>query len=299
MVALTRPEGPEPGDFRPSRRGALGGLFFAGYAAAAVSAEAAPIVTDEAGLVTADVLVPQRDAPLPVYLARPARSGRAPVVVVVSEVFGVHAYIKDVCRRLAKLGYVAVAPAFFHRAGDPAPLTDFSAIQKIVATASNAQVLDDLGATFTWLKRQPFADARRMAITGYCWGGAVTWMAVERFPELRAGVAWYGRLTAPKAGTFLGDEFRPWPVDVAGELRAPVLGLYAGKDAGIPQVDVRLMRAALQAAGKAGSNIIVYTEAAHGFHADYRAAYDRSAAEDGWRRMLAHFAANGVGARTA
>jgi carboxymethylenebutenolidase len=297
MVALTRPEGPQPEDFRPSRRGALGGLFFAGYAAAAVSVEAAPIVTDEAGLITAETTVPQQDVPLPIYLARPARAGRAPVVIVASEVFGVHAYIKDVCRRLAKLGYVAVAPAFFHRAGDPAPLTDFGAIQKIVATASNEQVLGDIGATVAWLRRQPFADARRMGITGFCWGGAVTWMAVHRFPEFRAGVAWYGRLTAPKPDQFLGGDVRPWPVDVAPELRAPVLGLYAGKDAGIPQVDVRLMRAALQASGKVGSNILVYTEAAHGFHADYRGAYDRAAAEDGWSKMLAHFAANGVAPR--
>lgn len=297
MVALTRPEGSEPRDFSPSRRGALGGVFFAGYAAAALSAEAAPIVTDEVGLITAEVRVPQRDAPLPAYIARPARGGRAPVVIVVSEVFGVHAYIKDVCRRLAKLGYVAIAPAFFHRAGDPAPLTEFAAIQKIVGTATNAQVMSDLGAVLAWLRRQSFVDARRIGVTGFCWGGAVTWMALERFPELKAGVAWYGRLTAPAAGAFLGDEVRPWPVDVAGELRAPVLGLYAGKDAGIPMVDVRLMRAGLTAAGKTGSSIIVYTEAAHGFHADYRGAYDKAAAEDGWTRMRGHFTANGMGPR--
>ena len=297
MVALTRPEGPEPEDFTPSRRLALGGLFFSGYALAAVSAEAQPITTPAVGLVEEEVRIPGPDVPLPAYLARPARPGRRPVVLVVSEVFGLHAYIRDVCRRLARLGYVAVAPAFFHRAGDPAPLTDFGQIQKIVGTATNEQVLGDIAATTAWLRRQPFADGRRMAITGFCWGGAVTWMAVARLPDFRAGVAWYGRLTAPRPGTFLGDERRPWPVDVAADLRAPVLGLYAGRDQGIPLADVRLMRAGLQAFGKAGSDIVVYDTAQHGFHADYRNAYDRQAAEDGWRRMLAHFAAHGVAPR--
>lgn len=297
MVALTRPEGSQPADFARTRRGALGGLFFGGYAVAAVSAEAQPIRTDAAGLIEADVQIPQRDAPLPAYVARPGRVGRAPVVLVVSEVFGVHEYIRDTCRRLAKLGYVAIAPAFFHRAGDPAPLSDFTAIQKIVATATDKQVMSDVGATLAWLKRQSFVDSRRMAITGFCWGGAVVWMAVAAFPDFRAGVAWYGRLTAPKAGAFLGDEDRPWPVDVAPLIRAPVLGLYAGKDQGIPLPDVALMRAALQASGKVGSDIVVYDNAAHGFHADYRGAYDRAAATDGWRRMLAHFAAAGVTAR--
>jgi carboxymethylenebutenolidase len=297
MVALTRPEGSEPQDFVHSRRAALGGLFFAGYAAAAVSAEAAPIATDTQGLVTSNVMIPHRDAALPAYVAHPAGPGRAPVVLVVSEVFGVHEYIRDTCRRLAKLGYVAVAPAFFHRAGDPAPLTDFPAIQKIVATATHEQVMGDIGATIAWLKRQPFADPRRMAVTGFCWGGAVTWMAVHRFPDFDAGVAWYGRLTAPRPGQFLGDEARPWPVDVGPELRAPVLGLYAGKDAGIPLADVRLMQAALRTTGRTGSDIVIYDNAAHGFHADYRGAFNKTAAEDGWRRMLAHFAANGVAAR--
>lgn len=297
MVALTRPEGSRPEDFIPSRRAALGGLFFAGYATAALSAQADPIVTDTRGLVTAEIEIPAADGPLPAYLARPARPGRFPVVLVVSEVFGVHAYIEDICRRLAKLGYVAVAPAFFHRAGDPAPLTDFGAIQKIVATATNEQVMGDVGATIAWAGRQPFADAGRMAVTGFCWGGAVVWMAAQRFPEIDAGVAWYGRLTAPRPDAFLGGENRPWPVDVAADLRAPVLGLYAGKDQGIPLADVELMRAGLQAFNKRGSDIVVYDDAAHGFHADYRAAYDRRAAEDGWRRMLAHFAANGVAPR--
>ena len=296
MVSLTRPEGSLPEDFVPSRRAALGGLFFAGYAPAALAAQAQPITTDMRGLIAGATRLPGRDGPLPAYVARPDRPGRHPVVLVVSEVFGVHAYIEDVCRRLAKAGYVAIAPAFFHRAGDPAPLTDFAQIQKIVATANNEQVMDDIAATIAWARRQRFADSRRMAITGFCWGGAVVWMAVARFRDFAAGTAWYGRLTAPRPNTFLGDERRPWPVDVAADLNAPVLGLYAEKDQGIPLADVKLMRAGLQAFGKAGSEIVVYDEAQHGFHADYRAAYNRRAAEEGWRRMLAHFAANGVGA---
>jgi carboxymethylenebutenolidase len=230
---LLRPEGSEPADFNVSRRG-LASLFFGGFAVAAAAADAAPIVTDGAGLTTGEALVPTRNSQMPVYFARPDRRGRNPVVIVISEVFGVHEYIRDVCRRLAKSGYFAVAPAFFHRAGDPAPLTDFAEIRKLVATAGNEQVMGDIAATLAWVKAQPNADARRIGITGFCWGGAVTWMAAARFRDFRAGVAWYGRLVAPAPTDFLGGEARPWPVDVAAQLNAPVLGLYAEKDGGIP-----------------------------------------------------------------
>jgi carboxymethylenebutenolidase len=292
MAVLTRPEGSEPQDFHLSRRG-VASLFFAGFAVSAFSAQAAPIVTDDLGLITSDEMIPQVDSPLPAYVARPNAKGRFPVVIVVSEVFGIHEYIRDTCRRLAKLGYVAIAPAFFHRAGDPAPLKDFKAIQKIVETASNVQVQGDIAATLAWLKDQSFAD-RRVGITGFCWGGAAVWMALAQFKELRAGVAWYGRLTRPPVGQFLGNEDRPWPLEVAATLKAPVLGLYAGKDKGIPQSDIDAMKAALKANRKRGSDIIVYPEAQHGFHADYRETYDAAAAADGWQRMLAHLASNGV-----
>ena len=292
MVTLTRPEGSQDADFSPSRR-ALGAMFFAGYALAAVSAQAEAIHTDEAGLIAGEVAIPQADAPLPAYVARPDAKGRYPVVVVVSEVFGVHEYIRDLCRRLAKLGYVAVAPAFFHRAGDPAPLTDFGQIQKIVATATNAQVLGDIRAVLTWLKAQDFVDRGRMAVTGFCWGGAAVWMAAARVPEFKAGAAWYGRLSRPAKDQFLGDEDRPWPRDVVGDLRAPVLGFNAGTDKGIPLTDVETMRAKLRDARKKG-DLIVYPEAQHGFHADYRSTYDEPAAKDAWARMLDWFARNGV-----
>ena len=293
MVSLTRPEGSEPVDFAHTRRG-LAGLFFAGYALAAVSAEAEPIVTDGEGLTLASVAVPSRSGgALPLYVARPSGGGRHPAVIVVSEVFGVHEYIRDVCRRLAKAGYVAVAPAFFFRAGDPAGLKSFPEIIKIVETAHHEQTMGDIEATLAWLNAQTFVDRKRIGITGFCWGGAVVWMAAARFKAIRAGVAWYGRLSKPKPDAFLGKEERPWPLDVVRQIQAPVLGLYAGEDQGIPQADVDAMRQAMAAAGKVGE-IIVYPGAKHGFHADYREQYDAKAAQDGWARMLAFFAANGL-----
>jgi carboxymethylenebutenolidase len=271
--------------------------MFGGYALAALSAEAAPIATPATGLAVADVLIPTRNSQMPAFVARPDREGRNPVVIVISEVFGVHEYIRDVCRRLARAGYFAVAPAFFHRAGDPARLTDFAEIRRLVATADNEQVMGDISATLTWLDRQQGADPRRVGITGFCWGGAAVWMAASRFDRFRAGVAWYGRLTAPAPTDFLGAEERQWPIDVAHALKAPVLGLYAERDRGIPLESVQRMRAALRARGKAGGSIYVYPEAQHGFHADYRDAYSAEAAQDGWRRLLDHFRAHGLAAR--
>ncbi len=291
---LTRPEGPAPQDFNLSRRG-LAGLLTAGYAAYAFSADAAPIVTDTEGLTVETVYVAENGGAVPAYVARPAASGRYAAVLVVSEVFGVHEHIRDLCRRFAKLGYVAIAPAFFVRA-DPenqlAQTQDFPLIQKIVGTAKNEQVMADVGATLKWLEDQPFVDKKRLAITGFCWGGAVVWMACARFPELKAGAAWYGRLSHPPAGAFMGDDTRQWPLDIAGQLKAPVLGLYGGKDQGIPVTDVEIMRNALKAAGQTGSQLVVYPDAQHGFNADYRSSYNEAAAKDGWTRMLAHFAAN-------
>jgi len=294
MLKLTRPEGTEPGDLDMSRR-ALGGLFFAGYAVAAVSASAAPITTPDDGLITETVMLPTVDRPTPAFMARPDARGRFPVVVVVSEVFGVHEYIRDTCRRLARLGYVALAPDFFARHGDPAPLTDFNAIRDIVSAATEQEVMNDLQGAVYWLSGQPFVNRSKMAITGFCWGGAVVWLACSRFREFRAGTAWYGRLSRPAAGQFLAEPDRRWPIEEAGYLKAPVIGLYAGKDQGIPLSDVEAMRERLGEYRKVGSDIIVYPEAQHGFHADYRASYDAAAAQDGWRRMLDHFAREGVG----
>lgn len=296
MITLTRPEGTKPEDLNLSRRGVATALF-GGYAVFALSAEAAPITTDAAGLVTETVQVQAADRQIPAFVARPEGKGRFPVVFVVSEVFGVHEYIRDTCRRLAKLGYAAIAPDFFIRAGDPSTITEFPAIQKIVSAASEAQVMGDIAATLAFLKRQKWAD-KAMAVTGFCWGGAVTWLACARFKEFKAGCAWYGRLTRPAAGGFLSEPERTWPIEMVSQLKSPVIGNYAGKDQGIPVADVEKMRAALTAAGKL-ADIKLYPDSQHGFHADYRASYDATAAADGWNRMLAHFAKNGVRPKAA
>ncbi|MBI1200499.1 MAG: dienelactone hydrolase family protein [Phenylobacterium sp.] len=286
MVTLTRPEGNWAGDLDLTRR-SIALALAGGYAVAAFSAEAEPIHTDETGLVTATVEIAAADRAIPGYLARPATEGRSPVVFVYSEIFGVHEWVKDICRRLAKAGYVALAPDFFVRAGDPSTLTDFPAIMKIVGQASDAQVTSDTAAALKFLKAQPWADTGRMGVTGFCWGGGKTWLAVERFAEFRAGVAWYGPL---KPNPYPQTP----PIELAADLHAPVLGLYGGKDRGIPAEDIEAMRAALKAAGKTDSEIVVYPDAQHGFLADYRQSYDPAAAADGWATMLAFFKAHGV-----
>lgn len=289
MVTLTRPEGTQPGDLNLSRRG-LTLAITGGYALAAWSAQAQPVKTDEVGLTTGMVQIKAADRAIPAYVARPAKGSKLPAVILVSEIFGLHEYIRDTARRLAKAGYVAIAPDFFVRAGDPSAIEDRAAIMKIVATATDAQVTGDVTAALQWLKSQPFVDARRIGITGYCWGGAVVWESVARVPGLKAGVAWYGRLSSGMAA----DPANKNPLDLVGDLKAPVLGLYAEKDQGIPLADVDKMKAALSAAGKGDSDIIVYPGAQHGFHADYRPSYDKASAEDGWSKMLAFFRQHGV-----
>ena len=290
MTLLIRPEGQTADDFRFSRR-ALGGLMFSGYAVAALAQEASPVTTDAAGLVAATVSYPAPDGfDLPAYVARPEGPGPYPIVVVASEIFGLHAYIQDVCRRLAKAGYAAIAPGFFVRVEDPAPLADMQRIQAIVGAAGYEQVMGDIAAALDWTSQQPWAREDRVGITGFCWGGKVVWQAAARFAAIDAGVAWYGRL-AP-SGTATPEQAaagQPWPVDLADDLKGPVLGLYGGQDQGIPNASVESMQAALRRAGAAGSEIVLYADAPHGFHADYRASYRPTEAADGWRRLLAHF----------
>ena len=278
---LTRPDAaPEPGDLHLTRRTAVS-MFAAGYALAGWSAQAAPITTPADGLQIDEVHVPNGTATgVPAYVARPAGKGRHAAVIVVNEIFGVHAYIKDICRRLARLGYVAIAPEFFYRSGVDLPaMTDIKQIIPIVQQAGVEQVDGDVRATSAWLKAQVFAKPTAIGITGFCWGGAVVWRAAMVDPDIRAGVAWYGQLKPLIAR--------------AGELRAPVLGLYGALDQGIPQTDVEAMRAATKAAGKR-AEIVVYPDAPHGFHADYRDSYREADAADGWARLLRHFKANGV-----
>jgi carboxymethylenebutenolidase len=294
-MTLIRPEGPQAEDMILNRRtlgaGAVGGLFFAGYAPAALAAQAHPVSTDAAGLETADVTYPAPDGfELPAYVARPAGDGPFPVVIVVSEIFGVHEYIRDICRRLAKAGYAAVAPAFFVRVEDPAPLSDMSRIMQIVSAAGYEQVMGDISATLDWVSQQLWADGDKVGITGWCWGGKVVWQACARFAVIDAGVAWYGRL-APAANATPAQVSggQPWPVDLADDLKSPVLGLYGEVDQGIPLPSVEAMRSALARAGQTSSEIIVYPGAPHGFHADYRDSYRAADAADGWAKLLAFF----------
>lgn len=299
MPVLTRPEGTLPGDIRLSRRGVLGaGAFATGYAAFALSAEAEPIATDAQGLTVSEASVADGDIKLPAYVARPAGAGRRPAVIVINEVFGVHAYIQDVCRRFAKLGYVAIAPQFFIRS-DPdnalARTTDFDVIRKVVGQAKVAQVMGDVRATLAWLKAQPFVDARRLAVTGFCWGGGEVWEAAATFPDFRCAAAWYGQVAPPASGASVSDPDRKWPVQQAGEMKVPVIGFYGGQDKGIPTASVDAMREALAKAGKAGFELHTYPDAQHGFHADYRSSYDPAAAKDAWSRLLAFFDAHGAG----
>ena len=295
MPDLIRPEGPEADDFRFSRRalatGGIGGLLFAGYAPAALAAQASPVSTPADGLNITNVSYPAPDGfDLPAYVARPAGDGPFPVVVVVSEIFGVHEYIRDLCRRLAKAGYAAIAPSFFNRVEDPASLSDMSRVQQIVGAAGYEQVMGDVSATLDWASQQLWANDGRTGITGFCWGGKVVWQAVARFAAFDAGVAWYGRLApAPTATPEQVASGQPWPVDLADDLKCPVLGLYGEADRGIPLTSVEAMRAALQRAGQTESGIHVYPGAPHAFHADYRDSYRAADAADGWAKLLAFF----------
>jgi len=285
LVTLTRADGNWAGDLDLTRR-SIALALAGGYAVAAFDANADPIHTDETGLATETVEIQAADRKIPGYLARPAAKGKHPVVFVNCEVFGVHEWIKDICRRLAKAGYVALAPDFFVRAGDPSKPENFSEIGKIVGATPEAQVLGDTTAALKYLSAQPFANMSKLGVTGFCWGGGATWRCCETFPQFKAGVAWYGPLKAMSYP-------RVAPIDAVKDLKCPVLGLYGGKDRGISQKDVDDMLAATKAAGKT-ADIIVYPDSQHGFLADYRTSYDPKAAADGWAKMLAFFKAHGV-----
>ncbi len=265
----------------------MGGAAAAGYAVAAGPVAAEAIHTSSDGLEAGWVEIPAGDRTIRGYRARPEGQAPLPVVLVVHEIFGVHEYIQDVTRRLAKQGYLAVAPDLYQRQGDPSGLETIDAvIREVVAKVPDAQVMKDLDATLAWA-RQNGGDAERAAVTGFCWGGRIVWLYAVHRPELTAGVAWYGRLT--------GDprELTPrHPVDLVGERMAPVLGLYGGADQGIPLETVFEMRrklAALTDEAPVRSEIMIFPSAPHGFHADYRPSYRSLAAGEAWRRMLEWF----------
>jgi carboxymethylenebutenolidase len=271
--------------------------FLVASAAAGIATAAGPvqaqtmIVTPMTGLQGGDVLVKTYDGGvMPAYVAMPKKAGRFPVVLVCQEIFGVHEHIKDVCRRLAKAGYFAIAPELYHRQGDPRKFKDTSAlIRDLVAKVPDAQVMKDFDACVAYAEGHAKANASKLAITGFCYGGRVTWLYAAHSSKVKAGVAWYGRLVSGF------DPAGPNPVDLTHALRAPVLGLYGGADTGIPVADVERMRAGLRAFGKDRQSMIhVYEGAPHAFLADYRPSYRREAAEDGWKRMLAWFRKHGV-----
>lgn len=270
------------------RRGFLVGSLAAGFTLAAgpVMAQTA-IVTDAAGLTAGEIKVPTSDGGMPAYRAQPAGAANPAVILVVHEIFGVHEYIKDTCRRLAKLGYMAIAPELYARHGDPAQLKNVQDALALAAQAPDPQVMADLDACAAWAKKNG-GDAARLGITGFCRGGRTVWLYAAHQPALKAGVAWYGQLDgAPSAN------MPRHPLDMVAELKAPVLGLYGGQDQGIPLADIESMRAEI---GKTGgkSMIHVYPDAPHAFHADYRPTYRKEAAEDGWLRMQAWFKSHGL-----
>ncbi|MCC5599235.1 dienelactone hydrolase family protein [Nostoc favosum] len=259
-----------------------------GFALAVQPISAQVISTDAKGLIAGAVKIPVKDGEIPAYRAAPATGKNFPIVLVIQEIFGVHEHIQDITRRFAQLGYLAIAPELFIRQGDVTKLSSIDEIRPIVAKVPDAQVLSDLDATVNWAVKSAKGNADKLGITGFCWGGRITWLYAAHNPKVKAGVAWYGRL--------VGDatELQPkYPVDIASKLTVPVLGLYGGKDTGIPVDTVEQMRDRLKQSSSK-SEIIVYADAPHAFFADYRPSYREKDAKDGWKRLLAWFKENGV-----
>lgn len=273
-----------------TRREILMTSLAAGFALAVQPVSAQTITTDADGLTAGEVKIPVADGEIPAYRAMPAKGGHFPVVLVVQEIFGVHEHIKDLCRRFAKAGYLAVAPELYARQGDVSKISDWKQIfAEVVSKVPDSQVMSDLDAAAAWAGKSSSGDARRLAITGFCWGGRIVWLYAAHNPKLKAGVAWYGRITGD------ANELQPkYPLDIAADLKAPVLGLYGGQDQGIPLTDIDKMRAAL-AAAKQPSEIVVFPDAQHGFLADYRPSYNEKDAKEGWLKCLAWFRGHGVG----
>ncbi len=271
-----------------TRRTVLVSTLSVGFAAAVQPVTAQTLTTDTTGLDAGEVKIPTADGEIPAYRAMPTAKGPHAVVLVVQEIFGVHEHIKDVCRRFAKQGYCAIAAELYARQGDVSKYTDYRDIMSnVVSKVPDAQVMSDLDATARWAGEHG-GDAKRVAVTGFCWGGRIVWLYAAHSNDLKAGVAWYGRIDGTR------NELQPkYPIDVAANLKAPVLGLYGGKDDGIPMTDVEKMQAAL-AAAKSPSKIVVFPDAPHGFNADYRPSYRPETAKEAWQQCLAWFKSHGV-----
>jgi carboxymethylenebutenolidase len=273
---------------RVTRRGVLVSALAAGFALAVRPTRAETIVTDAAGLTAGEIRIPTSDGEIPAYRAMPAAGRAFPAVLVVQEIFGVHEHIKDVCRRFAKAGVLALAPELYARQGDVSKLTNIDDIRQIVAKVPDSQVMADLDAAAAWINMSGLGNPEKLGITGFCWGGRIVWLYAAHSTRLKAGVAWYGRLVGKTT------ELQPQhPLDIVANLKAPVLGLYGASDQGISLETVDQMTRALKAANSS-STIIVYPDTPHAFFADYRPSYRQEAAEDGWSRLLAWFKRHGV-----
>ena len=267
---------------RLNRRGFVKTSLGAGFAAAVLPVQAKTMInTDTQGLTAGEIRIPSKDGEMPAYRAQPAGKTGLATVLVVQEIFGVHEYIKDVCRRLAKLGYLAVAPELYARQGDVSKMSVPDILANVVAKIPDAQVMTDLDAAAAWAATH--GGGGKLGITGFCWGGRIVWMYAAHNPALAAGVAWYGNVAT---GRFPGDK---GAVQVVDRIKAPILGLYGGADSGIPNDTVEKMRAALKASGNVRSEIVLYPDTPHAFHADYRDSYRKRPAEDGWKRLTAWF----------
>jgi carboxymethylenebutenolidase len=278
-----------------SRREFVVTSLAAGFAMAVRPVSADTITTDAKGLEAGEVKIPVKylgkEGQMPAYRAMPEKGGPFPVVLVVEEIFGVHEHIKDICRRFAKAGYLAVAPELFARQGDVSKIEKpMEIFEKVVLKVPDGQVMSDLDSTVAWAKKSDKGDTAKLGITGFCWGGRSVWLYSAHTKDLKAGVAWYGRLLQPEQKNDLQPKY---PIDLVESLNAPVLGLYGGKDQGISVADVEKMQKALKDAKKP-CEIHVYPEAEHGFNADYRKSYNKEAAVDGWKRLLDWFKKNGV-----
>lgn len=274
-----------------SRRGLVVGSLSAGFALSVQPIMAQSVITTSSdGLEAGEVKIKAADIEIPAYRAMPKTGTNFPTVLVVQEIWGVHEYIRDVCRRLAKAGYYAIAPELYVRQGDPMKAPDVPTIvREIMNKVPDKQVMADLDATVAFAKASGKADTNKLGITGFCWGGRMVWLYAAHNPNLKAAVVWYGRVVGQPS------EMNPkHPIDLVQQMNAAVLGLYGGADTGIPVETVQQMEKALSAANKK-HKFVVYPNAGHAFHADYRPTYIKAAADDGWTQALAWFKANGVG----
>ncbi len=273
---------------RISRRAFVVATLAGGFALAVRPVAGQTITTDSKGLIAGEVTIAVKDGAIPAYRAMPAGRGPFPMLLVVHEIFGVHEHIKDICRRLAKAGYFAVAPALYARQGDVSSAPDMPAVMKIVSRVPDSQVASDLDAAVAWSASTGKADTAKLGIVGFCWGGRQVWLYAAHNPNLKAGVAWYGVLRWSKNRLTPRD-----PIELVPQMKAPVLGLYGGADEHIPQSQVQELKLSLRKAGKP-SEIVVYPNTPHGFNADYRPSYRPREAKDAWGRMMTWFREHGV-----